>query len=822
MGHSPSRHCPSWDEASGFAALKNTRVQRRQGVDSKTVRTFVLFAATVLLLANAAIRDLHADNLYPNCTTTAIDTNSGLVTSHETSTGKIFYFQVTDPAQLQHLRIHQGIWIDNGQVSLDGAKPCACKLVNSPTGVSGGPKSSEPVNAGPASSASGPSPGTSTNAASVPSAPGSGSQTGAGQRTGPVATRPRTSLVTSPPVATVQARDLLVLRDGKRKSGSLVACGISTCLIGTSVVPRQNIQWIGLSLSQKLQAALPPVQSSANDELHLADGSIHPGALLGILADSVATVKESLARQTVKWVHLVPVHAKGTRPEYIDAGSPDSGNGGNPGNAGNPATPGKTGRSAPPAAPPGSTSPNPAAFPSSLGSKGGLWIGTVHGERTVTYTRPTLVVHHYTNTIRIKLREVAAVGIFSSDPLPFHRIGSEIYLINEGTQVEVGYQGPLCSDHAAKQLTDNDRVGFFWYKTLNEPIKNGIDIPPEGLYRLTLGTGGPVVLPLCQKYYPSFDQLGGRPIEIGYLWGTHAIPPDQAKLQADDWDPEGYRKMSANHARMVGDYTFENQFLDGNGSERVKVDWDICRVGSAGCVMGAPQFDPRPCAGPTLLGPCSRERNALAAELKTEWDQYQKYMAKVQENQDAYRKAIAECAAWDATMKIVEYAVGGAPLSGGLSTQSAAEIKEFQEALSFLADISEKIINGENPLTIPDSKGLGELAKLQWSKETITKVLSMLNAANPEALRGYLEECGAPVPAETYAGAVEYVKNLEEALNMVPEIQILVNRIRGKDLECQLEQWKAYQACVECARSQGTDGTSCNNLKPEGDWPDVP
>ncbi|MFY9531581.1 MAG: hypothetical protein WAR24_21975, partial [Candidatus Acidiferrales bacterium] len=174
MGHPLSRHCPSWDGASGLVALRNARVQRRQGIDSRTVRKLFLFAAIVLLLASTAVPDLDADNLYPNCTITAIDTNSGLVTSHETSTGKIFYFQVTDPAQLQHLRIHQGIWIDNGQVSLDGAKPCACKLVSSPTDVTTGPNSSVPVNAGPASAASGPSPGASTNTASLPSAPGSG------------------------------------------------------------------------------------------------------------------------------------------------------------------------------------------------------------------------------------------------------------------------------------------------------------------------------------------------------------------------------------------------------------------------------------------------------------------------------------------------------------------------------------------------------------------------------------------------------------------------------------------------------------------------
>jgi hypothetical protein len=72
-------------------------------------------------------------------------------------------------------------------------------------------------------------------------------------KSSPTATSLPRSPVASKVPGPAQASDLLVLRDGKRKSGSLVARGISTCLIGTSVVPRQNIQWIGLSLSQKRQ-----------------------------------------------------------------------------------------------------------------------------------------------------------------------------------------------------------------------------------------------------------------------------------------------------------------------------------------------------------------------------------------------------------------------------------------------------------------------------------------------------------------------------------------------------------------------------------------
>ena len=514
MAHTPSKHDASCDGASGSVALEGDCVHRCQRIDSRTVCRFFLVATIALLLACAVVLDLEADNTYPNCTIMAIDTSSGLVTSHETSTGKVFYFQVTDPAQLELLRTHQGISINNGQVSFDGAKPCACKIVSSPADVTSEPKSRVPLNAG--------------------------------QRLAGAA----------------EGSDLLVLRDGKRQSGSLVTCAVDTCLMGTSVVPRENIQWIGLSLSQKLQATPPPLQNSATDELHLADGSVHSGSVLGIRAHSVETAGKSYDRKEVKWVYLAPVSGK-------PRGGP-----------------------APSAPPPGSTPPNPPAFPSILGSKGGLWIGTVQGERTVTYTGPPLVVHHYTNTIRVKLREVVGGYVMNSDPAHFHRVGSVIDLKNEGTQVEVGYQGASCSDHAASSYPDDGIVGHFWYKTVNEPIKRGNDIPPEGLYTLTLGTGGPVVLPLCQKYFRSFDQLGGRPIEIGYLWGPGSAPPDRAKLASDAWDPEGYRKVSADHARMVGDYTYENPCLDRSYcSEHVKVNWNICRVGSSGCSMGPPCCD---------------------------------------------------------------------------------------------------------------------------------------------------------------------------------------------------------------------------------------
>lgn len=125
-------------------------------VHSKASCTFFLFVAAVLLLANAAIPGLHAGNLYPNCTITAIDTSSGIVTSRETTTGKTFYFQVADPAQLQHLGSSQVCrrmaWLHQTTPDRYQSK---CP-VESSTNVTGS-NSRVPVNTGPANPASTPS-----------------------------------------------------------------------------------------------------------------------------------------------------------------------------------------------------------------------------------------------------------------------------------------------------------------------------------------------------------------------------------------------------------------------------------------------------------------------------------------------------------------------------------------------------------------------------------------------------------------------------------------------------------------------------------------
>lgn len=375
-----------------------------------------------------------------------------------------------------------------------------------------------------------------------------------------------------------------MLLGAKRKPRTLLVCGMSVCLVGVPVGSRQSIQWLASSLTSNLQVAPPPLQNLTSD---------------AEFKDATPNSEDVSNTEKPPPPFALPGGSTG-----LETPAPDQ---------------------------------KPEPFPTAIGSKGGLWIGTVHGERTVTYTRGTIVVHHFTNTMQVKLREVVEGVISTADPTRFHRIGSIIDLQNEGTKVDVGYQGAICSDHASRELTDNDRVGIFYYKTLDEPIKNGNELPPEGLYRLILGTGGPIVLPLCEKTFKHFDQLGGRPIEIGYLWGPHSAPPDPAKLASDAWDPQGYRKMSQNHMRMVGEYTYQNQFKD--GSEFVKVNWDICRAGSAGCSEPPPDLPPH--AEPPV--PC--DSNSYMADYAREFQTAQDLFKASKEHLDTATKDYKE---WEA------------------------------------------------------------------------------------------------------------------------------------------------------------------------------
>jgi hypothetical protein len=98
------------------------------------------------------------------------------------------------------------------------------------------------------------------------------------------------------------AEDTLFLADGIRK-GSVEGYSGGVCIFDGASVPRASIYFIGLD------AELPPpaLQDPIRDEVHLRDGSVHPGPLVSIDVDNVATESASFARKDVAWIWLTPL-----------------------------------------------------------------------------------------------------------------------------------------------------------------------------------------------------------------------------------------------------------------------------------------------------------------------------------------------------------------------------------------------------------------------------------------------------------------------------------------------------------------------------------
>lgn len=98
------------------------------------------------------------------------------------------------------------------------------------------------------------------------------------------------------------AEDTLILFEGV-KTGTVEGYAGGICRFEGAGIPRASIYFIGLD------AKLPPPtpQDPMRDEVHLRDGSVHPGPLVSIDADNVVTESASHARKRVAWIWLTPM-----------------------------------------------------------------------------------------------------------------------------------------------------------------------------------------------------------------------------------------------------------------------------------------------------------------------------------------------------------------------------------------------------------------------------------------------------------------------------------------------------------------------------------
>ena len=604
--------------------------------------------------------------------------------------------------------------------------------------------------------------------------------------------------------------DLLIMRDGSTVSGTLKTCVADVCQLDARSIPRPNIAWIGLGSKA---ATPPPVKDSTRDEVHLVDGSAHDGNLVGVSLGVVVVQEGSFDRAKVTWIHLAgaPVQPKGSvptqeQPPVTNPTPPPPQPGG-----GKPQSPSGGGTLA---------KPPPTDF-----VRGALWSGTLEGRFTVTGKDAITVV---SVTVDVRLCEWVR-PLFGRSQGKLVKAGTIVNLEPEGTvvhnKVETTVPPTVCKGEGTVTLTNGPHEplvthgSVIYLKTVDVPTP-GFD-PPVGLavYHIALGVDAP-------KYTSTYTSTCVYPGGTYTRQESFSIPTVGKIPRSADQDQQ-VRILDRGNGRMQGSYT---GVVSAYEKVPMEAKWNICREG-VDCSGGPPPpTSPTPKKEPCpstavadgLFDTCERQRELEAGQLDKVWKQFEEEWGEAQDNAEAFKAAINLCAAWDAAMKVLEFMVGPVEGSAVGSSQMSEEAKETTEAIKLISEITEKMIKGENPLTIAHTDKTANLATFQQACEVVAKMLQMMGNSSPEAMGKMLEECSAPLSDNLVHGAEEYVQHLKAALELMPKVQKLVNDINGKDLKCLDLQYKAYAACVEHARCEKTPESACDAKKPPGNWPPVP
>ena len=111
----------------------------------------------------------------------------------------------------------------------------------------------------------------------------------------------------------MRAEDVLVIRDGTRRSGTVTGCRDDGCTLDGQKVARGLIAWVGLS--QPADARTPSPRDPLKDEFHLADGRVVGGEFEGLSLGAAAIAGQSFEREDVAWIRFAgPEPAPSTPP----------------------------------------------------------------------------------------------------------------------------------------------------------------------------------------------------------------------------------------------------------------------------------------------------------------------------------------------------------------------------------------------------------------------------------------------------------------------------------------------------------------------------
>ena len=642
--------------------------------------------------------------------------------------------------------------------------------------------------------------------------------------------------------------DLLLLRNGKRLTGSLAGCGGTACRFNSSTVERARIEWIGLAGS-----VLPPPQldDPAADTVFLAGGEVKKESLVGVNTREVATDGGSYPRSDVRWIYIGLSGSQGNdqpaNPTPIVAATPPGDSQMSGGTAPTPGAP-TPAPTAPPRSTPGVTptpgpphpTPSPPArSPTPPGNAkfelGGLWSGFVRGrwwgDKPEAHTELKF-------RAQVRLREYRYPLYGITPDTAGRRIGAMIRLEHEGTSVasdfrQTGKWGG-CEGEGTTRLAYalNERgvghASVLYLKTADVDFTKrlGFDVPRHGgLYVVDFPTpNDDRFTAQCHANGRDFTQM--EPFTMPLI-GRSPVGPHMSPFE----DPQ-LRSLSDGDGRMVGHFTAPAV----GAFDHLEIEWSICREGvqcsDGGAPAGAGDECPQTTEADSRVETNRAQYEEYAKEIGAKWAKYQQQMEEARRHLHDFQVTMRVCNVqnWIGNVLIALLAPEGEAaeaLQAALKEDPLATLTPAEEdalirgGLKQVADMINKIEHGENPFAtmLPEN--------VQTAMELLGvagKLAAAMQGTTADKLGEALEECAgtAGITQGQYSSAEEYVSGLKAAVDQLAEVQTLVNTVKQLDNQLPDLQYRAYAACVERARCQGKPDSACEGLKPAGDWPPVP
>jgi len=593
----------------------------------------------------------------------------------------------------------------------------------------------------------------------------------------------------------VDARDVLVIRDGTRRLGVVAGCRDDACTLDGTRVARGLIAWVGL---RQDDAAPPRARDPLKDEAHLVDGRVVTGEFGGLSLGAVAIGDSSFDRDEVAWIRFAgpepTVSPSPSRPVYTRSSPSPS-----PGPS--PSAPPPPSPSPLPSASPG---PSPSPLPPNDPAVRPCPPGAPLGGHIVQERRERDAARDCGGKAELWFDLVpATLTDWPHSLRADHAPSAIVYRLDVDGCRPVAAWGDTCTAPSAQASATRRRAGAgdllglhfqptfpeLLLSTLPDEIARGLTVPVTCRGPAGTSTGGSWTLPVGGAIFPgALPDVGTHPVRPTACHGARdpAIQRDCA-LRPDRYAVIPFSGAATWHRPDPGQASFVE------GSTR----WNVC----CGCGRpdGPPPREPGPVRSPSPSPPSSSpdpcgSLGQSRALVDTLWAQRQALTPALEramrDLNDAHEEMLFNHEAWKTAIPLCA-------ISEIVQTVLTESAGKFGEALDLAAQIAEG-----------DLSYLIESEGLSAALEVLGGVTEAGGAADPANMRSKLAGCSV-LWDDLRQAANAFVDNYEKVLRLMPQVRQQITRINRLDLEY-WNQWnRYYRDCVAYARCKGLPAPPC-------------